>query len=552
MSGTASPVARSVVKPVASPVVGDVAGGYPVSYFVDAVSGNDSNSGSSAEPFATLSHALGLAASGEIIGLKGAQTHYHDTTQILRSVVSYGNGNAKLDCRQIIGGLTWTFTGGVWKTTVTFRNSTTAGGLSANTTFYGLWHNEEWVQWQVGGADIAANIANVVATENSWTIHKTGSTNQDPRSDSGTSFDVYVRLSGDTDPNSEDLRIADVNAFFIGSELIFDGIDFIGANSKDSIGGGGSQTATLRNCTHIDFGQHGSVGYLNYFDYTASGKSRPGYGNATVYNRTGGGINLFTGSYYSTGDVRLHNVDLENATIAIYGHGSGNQGYRSIIITGTLRIANSSIGINFDVTNGVTRVPFINNGIECSAAIYISGVTKAFIVDSDWSFFGGGMVSLGPNVVSGTVVRLVEFIGTESIFRLKDTTIENTYPISIGRAAFLYTRTSGLTHTTPLLELDNVQDISVNTNRFMINSNDERLAHLILKNGTVLKNLHSATGQTHYPAELTVEAGCTFGLGNRTGPEIESALTSASVPHSISHDTTIVALDNSVLSSPGW
>jgi len=27
MSGTASPVARSVVKPVASPVVGDVAGG---------------------------------------------------------------------------------------------------------------------------------------------------------------------------------------------------------------------------------------------------------------------------------------------------------------------------------------------------------------------------------------------------------------------------------------------------------------------------------------------------------------------------------------------
>lgn len=115
MSGVASPIARSVVRPVASSVVGDVTdgGGGAVTFdiYVDSVGGNNANAGTSpGAPLQTLAAAQAALSDNQSLGLaRGSYwREQFDVPTNGLTIGVYGTGNAPIidGAEPIVG--TWT------------------------------------------------------------------------------------------------------------------------------------------------------------------------------------------------------------------------------------------------------------------------------------------------------------------------------------------------------------------------------------------------------------------------------------------------------------
>jgi len=505
---------------------------------------------------------LSVAEAGASIGLRGWQRHAVPTDVLSGfSLGNYSGTPARLDLRQSLSGLTWTLdSGSVWKTTVTFTDQAGGNGTDVNSTYFGLWLTNTFLDWMVGGADIAENISDCEAEPGSFTIHKTGSTEEDPRTpgENSTSFDVYVHLPDGSNPNGKDLLIASRDRYPSFQGGTHKNIEFVGAWGKDAIGVASYSGAvpTFDGCRHLDFGCHGYVGPGHFRNHYARGKGRPGMTGYANGRSAGAAINCYTSSFLSTTTLAFHNLDLNDATNGLYAHGSNNRGYKQWLITGIFKARNCGAAIQVDVPNTTTRESFLVDGIECSGYLDIEGSGTAFICDATWRFTGGGVVSVG-NASGGSSVTLVNFVGTTGYLLLKDATVESILThVPFTTRHNLVNRTANASHSAPTLELDNVQDVSATTDQKLKLPRSTGTiiheVHLILKNGTILGSLMDQASGTNYPESLTVGAGCTFGLGDRTGPEIEAAMTAAGKAHSISHNTTIVNRAGAILSNPGW
>lgn len=543
-------------------------GGFSPDFYVSN-DGSDSDNGlSDATAWATIATAYSGTTSGVSIGLRAGQNHRRrsaSSDHSNRSFGKYGAGDDPIfDARKHIPGATWVLeTGSVYKTTITLDDASTPSGVTTSSLANfnaAVWLDETFLEWKTGGANIAANIASVAATPGSFTIHKTGSTVQDPRSDtSGTSYEIYVHLPDGSNPTGQAVSHASYGkaAGLQGGRHY--GLVFKGGHGKDhtAIVSYSGTIPHLQDCSSLDFGEHGWVGPLNTTGCSFIGKPRPLMLAADRGRSRGGALNLFTTTARTSETLTHHNLTVKNAWVGLYGHGSGNQGYNQIDLTGTLTIENMTVAIRFDLPNATTRIPFNINGVKCSAVLDVSEIDSFASCDSAWEFTGGGTITFSTvNSGGATSQTLVGFTGTAPTCRFVGVTfIYGLTFVAFSRQYNLAIRSADLTHTTPVLELDDCTDATPDVRmkgKLPNLGGNQHKFHLWLKNGTTIGDIMDTASGTNYPAELTVEAGCTFGMGDRTGPQIETALAGAGIPFSISGNTTIVNRAGTVLSSPGW
>lgn len=535
-------------------------------YWVDAIDGSDANDGTtSATPVKTLTQARTLAATGKTIAMRKDQLFPRASPAAVdENLMAYGTGTygPRVDARQNLSGKTWTDQGsGVFKTSITLSDVTVAGGVGSSTTNFGVWFGELFGTWQVGGADIAANLTALAATSGvlAFAVNKTGSTTQDIRSDTASTgpFDLYVKMPDGLTPQGRDVLCSDKSTVGTFDSRTLIGVELIGSFGKDSSGVSSFATiVNLADCVARDFGEHGWVGPANLTRHTAIGKSRPGAAGATRGQSAGAGVNFYTNTYNSTRTLTVNGLSVQNTAKGLYCHGSGNQGYKSLVISGApVVFQNVRTGFDCD-TAGAGLLPMFVDGIFCTARVEMSGgIDAGWECDGNWRFTGGGSVVLTSTPYANTTV-LVNMYGDQSYMELKDYTFECLKANDVSFKNQLCNRATSNSFATPTLILDNCQDISVVANRLLwvrgASPATSEQTHLILKGGTQLWDLADAASRINFPASLTVEAGCQFGWGDRTGPQIEAALTTAGVPFSISGQTTIVGLSGTVKSSPGW
>ena len=157
-------------------------------WYVDAVAGNDSNSGRSAgAAFRTIAAVLPQIGAGDSVGLaRGSQWREQFTVPADGvQVVAYGAGNPPLlDCSDAIGSQAWSKTSGQ---TAVYQCSVTHD-VAIGKTFIGCWENGTRLAWKT-------SVADVDATPGSYTLSDTSYSPASP-------VTLYVHASDGSNPAS--------------------------------------------------------------------------------------------------------------------------------------------------------------------------------------------------------------------------------------------------------------------------------------------------------------------------------------------------------------
>lgn len=312
-----------------------------IDLFVDAAAGSDTNDGrSETTAFSTLAHALGAAAPGEIIGVKGGEaatigegTALVFFTTAATRIVAYGGETAVIDGARDIAAASWAPVAGtvnVFETLVVHEVATSPDPAGADSHHYQVWLGGPLtgtaLAWIVGNGTIADNTALVDTTPGSFTVYEDGTTDEDPRGVSGTSYRYRVHLPDGSDPTGQSLFIADggthvfVPAGAAGIRL--EGLTFARGAQKDQAA---SDLAVLRNVASVEAGAHGHVGPVAAINgYTARGRPVPGMPNNRPGLNAGTGLNLFTSDDATHDTVIGGLVDIAGFRNGIYGHTGSN------------------------------------------------------------------------------------------------------------------------------------------------------------------------------------------------------------------------------------
>ena len=536
-------------------------------YFV-STEGNDSNDGLSSEnPFLTFEKFINTVSPGDTIEFTAGNYPISYSGEVKPKIFNDLNikgvdGRVVLDSRSSISE-SWTLVNGTtWKTNIVHRTPTTNNGARSNTNNYSLWEGEELINWlSPKDNTISENIALVNATPNSFTVHQTDSEISDPRFDTNdVDYTYYVNLADGTNPNDANIKVTDLssNGKFIGGH--YSDLVLYGAGRKDNIHTNISpegEIPTFKDSWWKDSAEHGSVGPMNIEGtHKVTGRTFIGDPKFEKLGRSLSGINLYTPTFYPDVELSMENLQIENTHNALYGHGSGNQGYKSLEID-FFEAQNVGSAIKFNVADRTSKKPFITDDVTIHR-VEFQDVDEAFHVDGDWAVNGGSIeLSDSDNLMNPNMSKLVAFTGTEPSLTLKDVEFSFEMTPRVGRQALLATRGSDGSHTTPILILDNSHDVSPTPQHKgkLARRGDESFASKIdirLINGSTVGSLIDKPFGTNFPAALTVEAGSTFGLGDRTGQQIIDDLSAAGVPYDISRDTTIVDLAGNILDNPGW
>ena len=358
-----------------------------------------------------------------------------------------------------------------------------------------------------------------------------------------------------SNPNTKNVKIIDQQGYCFDDDVFVSGIRFTGNASKDMISLFNSTgTKVFQNCEFTGYGCHGHVGPAEFHGCKFSGNARKGMALGGSADQTFSGINLFYAAVYPR-ELTLSDLEIENAIFGIYGHGvtPATDGYPKVTINGLYKARNIGLGVNWGFKVNITQVnaycDFRDVGIS------------AFATFSPFTYCdGGGFIQMKKLILSGGRAQLVD-LGNGNYVRLKNYIFQAGNTVDAGG----FTQTFRLwdavsatdTANPPTLELDGCIDVGWKTSaRFVLNDGSSAFfslnAKLVLSGGTILGNLSTTASQTNFPKRLDVGAGCQFGFGDRTGPQIEAALTAAGIPFSISGQTTIVNRDGSIASNPGW
>lgn len=533
-------------------------------YYVDSVNGDDGNDGLTAgTAWATLVHALSESGPGNQIGLLSGGTYVPPITAFERGLAGVAQ-RATIDARIDLSGLAWTLHSiagngaATYKTIATVAEAPTQlNGATANSFHLMLWGpSGELMTWVVGGASVSANITAMATTPgDSFTARRFGGSNQDPRLEtvsSETRYEIWAHLSDNTDPTGQAIKMTGSNLVVNASGGPYKNLRFIGNYGKDGnkfsapADAPAGTIATIEDVDILDVPAHGQVGPVNGAGViTITGRSIAGSG---LSFSSGGAINVFTNIDALDQDLTFQTVDATDCGFAFYGHpSSASGGYRSVTIA-SLNALRCQYGIAFDPRSDST--PFVST---CTVgAVDFEKIERAFTADGDLTVGGGTIVFAGNDVVGmhSALRILTNFRRGGKTFTLRNLTWDFNVP-SGGFGVYILALCGSYAEQ-PTLVLDNCVDASPAARKAHMYDPNAGQPHIEITGGSILGDLLTSPSQTALPASLTVTAGCTFGFGNRTGPDIESYLTAQGIPHSISHDTTIVNRSGTVLSSPGW
>ncbi|CAB4187748.1 hypothetical protein UFOVP1167_7 [uncultured Caudovirales phage] len=261
-----------------------------IDVYVDSISGSDANNGlSPSTPKQNISAANTLMNTGGTLWLaKGSQWFGGAFSFDLAysRLRAYGQGNKPiLDGAQAISG-TWTQHGtytNLWYIDVTFAEATTGNfsnqsgawhpmiwdeAASSRTTESGLIRvlNEDTVSGSVVAQTTINGLLNIAnGVPGSFTVHRTGSTNYEPRSDNGTQFRFYVYLADGSNPNTNGRTVYTVSqryvANFGGGGASVEGILFQRTGAKDMVGvwGGVLKVGEFVDCDFLEAAIHATV-----------------------------------------------------------------------------------------------------------------------------------------------------------------------------------------------------------------------------------------------------------------------------------------------------
>jgi hypothetical protein len=347
--------------------------------------GSNSAAGGLETPYATLDKAYSVTADGDTIGLRNNQTHSlgRGSASPLavpggRNLTGYGDGGpankpARIDVRQHLGALTWTSVGGgVYEAVATLAYPF---GTTGNPTSFLVWNGDTMLAMQVGGANIAANQTACAATENTFEVHKTGSTQQNILAEGSgfTGVTLRVHLTGGVSPTSAGMDVSLADYPFVAQfarDRRYENLTFIGGYEKNMTNvtandsGGSKGPALLVNCTMQDFSGHGIVGTCCTIGYRGYGVAVPNtYANYVV--AYAGGITNYSPEGYDT-NIDLYHLkgEVYNATNGIYCHGGGSNG--------GIPLFNSKLVEDFRFDNITT--PISSGGPDASTPAFRNGV----------------------------------------------------------------------------------------------------------------------------------------------------------------------------------
>lgn len=535
----------------------------PTRYFIDAVHGDDQADGlSENSAFRTLEHALAHSAPGDILLLRAGQ-HFR-TDKVLgegRTITVWGEGDAPLiDARQLLGDAAWEHvSGNVYRAEVTFRDAPFAnhGPNAANSTHHQIWSGLEKLSWQFSGNTIEDNITAFLDQPGSFTLHQLGSDIPDPRNDAvgNASFVVYLHLPDGSDPTGQDISIADQSAILTGNFGLVEGVTLIGNFGKD---GNGLRTdendilTQFHDVTILDAPSHGLVGPLNSTGtLTVSGRENAGHRyHEFDLNSEGALVNIYTDQLFENTLLHFESIIASHGYKAIFGHGTASRidGYHSLHIE-ELMVTN--VGIIYEMDSPLGERPFMP--LTTIDHITADSFTIGFKSTGDMTINQADLVFAEPVFATSSHQLLFLVRGDNQLIRLSDATLSFSEEFNrISGSHALIGGDQGFIISTVLI-LDNVHDQSAPDSAGSFVRHQEWGPSLVITGGSTLGDLQSVMDDARaLPTALIIEAGSTFGLGGRTGPEIQALLTEAGIPHLISTDTTIIDREGNILSAPGW
>jgi hypothetical protein len=321
--------------------------------YVDSNNGSDSAAGTDPEaPLATIGAALTAfnAVKNCALYLGRGSQFFERNLLILGKygkVLPFGQGiDPIIDAAYTVSG-TWTNHGtytNLWYIDVTFANATTGSASNLSSAWHPALYDEAessrvdecGVQRVlngdvVGGSTVAAaNIAALLTIANAapgrFTVHKTGSTNVEPRSDNGTQFRFYFYPADGSNPNTNGRTVRVVGQDGVISQLgegvEVDGITLQRSGAKDMMGTITSnpiKAGKIARSTFLEAAVHAMVmGGVTVEECRAKaayhGDSRRDAGGAFHQFRGQNGDGTSKG-------VKFINVEAEGFGYALYSHG---------------------------------------------------------------------------------------------------------------------------------------------------------------------------------------------------------------------------------------
>lgn len=528
---------------------------------VDAVYGSDANSGTYLLPKATFAGAISASSAGDFIGLKAGQRHFtsRDTTSgvaLNRAVHGVGGSSmAVLDARQDISSLTWVQDGstGCWETIATHRFlPVTAANITQNTSVWSLSrdysiYRRDWYDWYTGDVSIAANKAAVQAADSGFTAWPNGTTSPEPRiATAQLTYKYYFKPGDGLDPNTLDLFINDISVVEIFGQDSSN-LEVIGSMWKDNTQTPLLTTPVKKLTNHYRprCNQHANVGPVEISGYFHGiAQSAPGYN--TNGRAVGGCVNMFPGGM-PTVDIHHDVIIAENFGIsALYCHsGDGTQPFfRNVTVEKIIGINCATLAaFGYRTVAGIPGSTTILGEFILNSFWATEHGTTVIIPGAAYNLIQNGYVEFSTNPLdTQTGITDLTFCPRSATVEIKDSTFLMPGTDRTTRFCSIGTQCQWSNPVDyPTVILDNVRDISDPRAGIVLWStfSTPDYFHLTIKGGSVLGDL-SPNGNGYPRGTFTVEAGCTFGLGNRTRAEIRTFLDSVSVDHNIDDDTTIV------------
>jgi len=525
----------------------------------NAESGSDTADGTSPETaFRTLEQALKLATDDDVIFLMAGQHHFGLINGFGGTIDRYGAGaDPVIDSRLPISDLVWTEVApDVYRAEVRFRNAPTTndGAASAFTTHHQIWLGDQKLQWVFGEGSIADNLATVGTQPGTFTLHYAGSDVPDPRDDGAGSadFTVYVHLPDGSPPTANDLYIADVSAPIVLNGADLHNVTIYGGYGKDMVTTLAANMTvddipTFDNVTILDVPAHGIVGPVNATGtLTVSGRGAAGHPDHVYgWNSSGGLVNIFTNIDFDT-VLTFEHLVLSHGARGLFGHNGREVGSYDGVEIGLLELDTVGVGIQLA---GRNDTPFVQNitvdRIEATA------IGRLIYTQGDASILGGHVEFATGDTAAPGRQSLVGFMSSGQTIEISD--LEFSFGAADGVSERLLAAGTKGDILTDTLVLTNVKDLSAPEYRATLQWGIDYSPNLILMPGTELGDLQqSPSARRAMPASLTAWSDVTFGLGARTGVEIEKLLHDAGIAAKISSLTTIVDANGNVLSSPGW
>lgn len=532
-----------------------------VSKFVDP-DGSDANPGTQAAPYATITQALAQTTAGQGIALASGKAHLLGTTtadvEIDRAMTTYGDADTPpmIDARQHIssGWTTRAGTAGCWEKVITHRELTANIGIASNSMTYHVWDDMLHLDWKVGGASIAANVSAVDTPAGGFTVHREGSTVQDPRLDTNATLYRYIiRLPGGEDPNTRDISISDRRGTWYYSNTTHRDVILIGSNSKDFCHTADAPIPTLDGHIRLDCNQHGHVGpcHVKRF-YRAYGQPVPGITAGDNQGRCdGGGLNLYSQIDLTAYDLYLDTVEVHNFVNGLYGHGSGNNLYNNVNVKKFIgRNCSTAISLDAkaDFSTPLTGTYTVDK-VDMETVQVAFGVAGPLVVN-------GGNVVFSDNPQDPSQ-KISAFKSGDDIHTIKNTKFEFQFANSITWDNFIAARSTSDAVAVPTLILSGCEVISTPDKRPTIsNSINWWKYNLYIQDETQLWDVIKNVGTLVFPTKFFVGPYCRVGFGGLSGPEIDAAFLAAGkvdgVDFHLDPLCEIVGPTGRVISRSGW